>query len=387
MRGLKAATGLMALLVLAGTGVRGSAAPVPREVLGGELIVKDALEKMDAPPGQTRYLADAELARAFPRDLFYVVAYPPAAAAGLPEPLKATNLFAVDPDGRATLLAGDKELAALFKASFVPPREAERSTAAVRAALLLLRARYTGYTFALPEADIRVTNDPRGGRQAVGNLVVKEGGRGAVLVTLTLDPAGDVVRVVEKARLEPADPTVVKVTAGAIAAAEKLVRVHLTGANITVESVKYVEDPVLVEAFPGHLFFRAPAADPARQEAGRGEVLKVFVVGPDGTVQELFAAAGSFGRLFTTMFGPVTDDRRLEAALRVVERLLEATHPADHFGTPEPPRITSEEGGVKVITTRVPETGPAGRSGYLQIRLTFGKVGRLIAWAWGFHRA
>src|SRR5207249_1336195 len=80
---------LLPLLGLALTGAATSAAPLPREILGGELIIKDALETLEAPVGRIQYLADEDLTNAFPGYLFYLVSYSPTSAAGLPAPLKA----------------------------------------------------------------------------------------------------------------------------------------------------------------------------------------------------------------------------------------------------------------------------------------------------------
>ncbi len=42
------------------TGAAVSAAPLPREILGGELIIKDTLETLEAPLGRIQYLPDEE---------------------------------------------------------------------------------------------------------------------------------------------------------------------------------------------------------------------------------------------------------------------------------------------------------------------------------------
>ena len=384
MRATKAVAGLAAFLTLAATAAPGPAAPTPREIRGGELIVREALDNLDAPAGRVRYLPGDDLARAFPDYLFYVVQYP-AAVANLPKPLKPANVFVVDPDGRATLLAGDAELVKLFETAYYPPRGTVRCKFAVRAALLLLEAEHPGYAFTLPEEEIRVTNDADGGKQAVGRLVLKDGGPGSVEVTLTLNPCCEVLRVAEVIHLKALDPGVAAVTTTDVTAAEKRVRVYLEREKRPVVGVKVIEDPVLTETVPGYRFFVAPPADPARIDPKVGEVRSVFVVGPDGDPQELFAGAPGGARLFANLFGPVTDDPGIHKALRVTTRLLEATHPGFEFGTPGNPQITTEEGGIRQVTTTIPETGPRGRRGVLRIRLTFGRRGKLIAWHWGFH--
>lgn len=385
MRGIKAVTGLMAVLVLAGPAPRGQAAPTPREILGGELIVKDALDRMDVPAGRIQHVRDDELARAFPSYLFYTVVYPPASVAGLPAPLKATNLFAVAPDGRAKLLAGSPEWVELFKAGFVPARGADRVRLAARALLVLVQAEYPGYQFTVSDDDIRVTKDPRGRERVVGRLVPQGGGRGAIDVVLLFDPDAEVAQVTFTDRLKVADPAVVTVRAPEVTVAERLVRTRLTEVKRSADTVQYVEDPVLKRSFAGYRFFLVPPADPDRRDPGVGETFGLMVVGPDDKVVDLFGGRGDFYRWLAAVLGPVTDEGRMRSAMELVERLLEVNHPKVHFGTPEEPKITTEEDGVRLITARVPETGPNGKKGYLTIRLRFGKAGRLVAWSFGFR--
>ena len=153
------------------------ASPTPREILGSELLVKEYLDNLDVPAGQTQPLQENLLLQAFPNYLFFVVAYPPAAAPSLPDPLKAVNVFAVAPSGKVLLLNGPEEIVALFKAAYDPGLAVHCCHVPVRIALLLLKARYPGYQFSLPEEEIRITTDPVAGKVGVGKLVVTEGVR------------------------------------------------------------------------------------------------------------------------------------------------------------------------------------------------------------------
>jgi hypothetical protein len=385
MRTTKTVAWLAAFLTLAATATWVRAAPTPREILGGELIVREALDKLDAPPGRVRYVSGDDLARAFPDYLFYVAQYPAASVADLPKPLKLANVFAVDPDGRATLLAGRTELVELFKTAYYPPRGTVRCKFAVRAALLLLEAEHPGYVFTLPEDEIKLTNDADGGKQAVGRLVLKDGGPGSIEVTLTLNPCCEVLGVTEVVRLKEVDPGVAAVTTTEVTVAEKRVRVFLEREKRSVEGIKIIEDPVVTEVLPGYRFFVAAPADPDKVDPKVGEVRNILVVGPDGDPQELFGGTLGTTRLLASLFGPVTGDPGIQKALRVTTRLLEAARPGFKFGPPAAPQITTEEGGLRQVTTTIPETGPRGRKGILRIRLTFGRRGRLVAFTYGFH--
>jgi hypothetical protein len=382
VRGINVVSGLMAAVVLAGTATLGRAAPTPREILGGELIVKDTLDRMEVPVGRIQNVHDDELARAFPNYLFYTVIYPRASAAGLPEPLKAVNLFAVAPDGRAKLVSGSREWAELFKAGFVPGRGVDRARLAARAVLLLVQAEYPEYRFTVSDDDIRVTRDPRGRERVVGKLVPRDGG-GAIDVVLTLGPDADVGQVVLTERLRQADPAVVTVRAPEVAVAERVVRARLVEVKRTGEEVRYVEDAYLKRLYPGYRFFLVPPGDPDRRDAGAVETLGLMVVGPDGKAVDLFAR-GDFYRWLAAVLGPVTDDAHARSAMELVEHLLMLNHPKLEYGTPEEPRITIEEDGVRLITARVPYSRPNGNKAYLSIRLRFGKAGRLVAWSFFF---
>src|SRR5208283_5315301 len=92
----------------------------------------------------------------------------------------------------------------LFKAAFDPPTGEARCKDAVRVTLLWERARHPEYTFTLPDEEIKITADGKGGKLGVGKLVVKEGGSGAIEVTLTLDMKCNLLHVAQAVTLKPA---------------------------------------------------------------------------------------------------------------------------------------------------------------------------------------
>jgi hypothetical protein len=280
---------LSALVVSAVTAAGAAAAPTHREVLGSELLVKEYLDKLEVPTGRIRPLHDGLLARAFPDYLFFVAVYPPGSAANLPAQLKRVNLFAVDPEGRVKLLAGSPDIVELFRAGYRIPRGEARCREAVRVTLLLLQARHPEYHFTLPVDEIRISPDGADTRRGVGKLVVKEGGTGAIDVTVTLDANCDPLRVVETVTLKPARLALAAPAKVEIAAAEKAVKAQLVATKLSVDPVRYIDDPVVVRTFPGYLFFVVPPADP---DQGASRALSVMVVGPDGVLQRVFGKGG-----------------------------------------------------------------------------------------------
>jgi hypothetical protein len=377
--------GSSALLMLAAITAPAAAAPTTREILGSELLVKEYLEKLDMPAGRIRPLADALLTRTFPDYLFFVAVYPQAAAADLPEPLKAVNVFAVAPDGHVKLLARSEDFVELFKVGFSPERGEERCKTAVRVSLLLLKARHPEYVFAWPVEEITLKSDSDRGKVAVGRVVAKEGGSGAIEVTLTLNRNCDPLKLVEVVTLKRGQVEVVAPTTTEIADAEKVVKGYLGDVKVTVESVKYLDDPILLKTFRGSLFFVAQVIDPSASDP-ESKKREVVIVGPEGKAYHLFGKEGQFGTWFNATFGPATEERRLKEGLGVAVRLLEASNSTLKFDPADEPRITNEDDGQRVITSRALATGAAGKKWVLTIRLRFGKRGKLIAWHWGLKR-
>jgi hypothetical protein len=375
---------VLTLLALTLTAAEGRSGPLPREILGGELIVKEALDTLDAPGGRIRYLADEELGRAFPGYLFYAVVYAPTAASHLPAPLKAATVAAVDPDGHVLWLAGQAEYLQLFRAGFYPSRKLERDPLAIRAALVLVRAAHPDYKLRVVEDDIQITTDPRGVRHATGKLVLAEGGAGDIVVNLNLDPCSDPTRFVVKVNLTAlrVDP---KVTTAEITAAEKLVKSYAETNRLAVAEVKYVEDPVLRRSAPGYLFFLVPAAgDPEREDPAREKTrYSVVVVGPDSKVVNLFGAGAHLGAWLNATVGLVQDEAGIKTAGTLIQRLVVAQHPGYQFGDPGTPDIQNLEGGLRRVVVRTPVTGPRGGRWVFTYSFTIGRRGRIVAWGMG----
>lgn len=367
---------MIALMVFGALAGPASAAPTPRDILGSELLVKDYLEKLDVPPGRVRYVGDERLEHAFPHYLFFVAVYPLADQGSLPVPLKRVNLFSVAPDGRVRLHNAPAEWVELFRIAFRPGKGEERCKEAVRAALLLLQAVHPVYKFTFADEEIRITTDARGAHQGVGKLIVAEGGSGFIEAVLTLDRKCDLVKLVPTVTLTPGKTVVAAPTSVEVATAEKVVKARLEEAKLSVDPVRYVNDPVLLRTFPGYLFFVVPA--PASDREDPVAHMNVMVVGPDGKPVSLFE--GNMIGWFNSLFGPATNDPHLKTGLTSMLRVLELRFPSLKFSPSGDPEITTDDGGHRVIVSKTPAVGAAGRKWYLEVKLMFGKRGRLAAW-------
>ncbi len=375
----------LTLLLLLGSAATSPAAPLAREILGSELLVKEYLDKLDVPSGRIRLVEDEPLSRDFPDYLFYVAAYPPESAAQLPAPLKAVNLFAVDPTGRVILLNDPDAIIGLFKIAFRPAQDIARCKEAVRATLLLFKARYPDYQFTLLEDEIKISNDSDRGKLGVGKLVAAESA-GFIEVSLALTQGCDPVKLVETIKLQPVARRLVLPTTREIVAAERVVKEYLVTLHLSADPVRYIDDPVLVAAFPGRLFFLGPQVDP--KTIGLKEQLQVrevLVVAPGGKPQTLFGPGSQPIAWFNSLFGPATSDPRLKEGIQLWSRLYQISHPTLQFGPPGDPEISTDEAGNRIIFSKTTAIGPSGRKWLFTVRLMFGKRGRLVAWWWGLR--
>jgi hypothetical protein len=376
-------TVVLGLLLVLGFATTSPAAPLAREILGSELLVKEYLDKLEVPVGQIWLLEEEVLIRAFPDYLFFGVSYPAESATHLPAPLKQVNVFAVAPTGKVILLVDPVAIVEFFQFAFNPGKDIPRCKEAVRATLLLLKARYPDQQFRLLDEEIKIANDPNKGRLGVGKLVVMEGGTGTIEVALTLNQRCDPLKLVETITVTPAQRQVVAVTAAQIAAAEKVVKEQVVALKLSVDPVKYVDDPTLIAAFPGWMFFLAPSADP--KIGAKVESLNMMVVGPNGKPVSLLGSGNQFGVWFNSAFGPAASDPRITEGIKLWSRVLQVTHPTLQFDPPGAPEITTDEGGHQTIFTKTTAVAPGGRRWLLTVRFMYGKHGRLVAWWWGLR--
>jgi hypothetical protein len=238
----------------------------------------------------------------------------------------------------------------------------------------------------LKEEGVKITTDANGVRQGVGKLVLAGGGPGGVTVTLTLDTCCDPTRITFAVDLEPLKVVEVRVTAGQIAAAEVRVKALVAEARLQAAAAKYLEDPVLARAAPGHLFFDVPLAESSKKDPEGRARHCVIAVGPDGTLYPLFGPAGEKILAWCgATLPPAKDDPGIRAIVGVARRMAVAARPDLKFGDPKEVVITSAEGGKRRAVSHTPAKGPRGGPWDLELTLTFNKHGRVIAW-WHFIR-
>jgi hypothetical protein len=132
------------------------------------------------------YYKDESLEKALPEHVFFHVLfrqYP--VGRRPPEGLKASNVFAVDKEGKVKVLTDTKELEEVFKADVSAKTEDQLKDAA--RAWLRLAQEFTQdgfYKFRLMDDSTKVSGDKK---TVTGKVVVMQGGNGEIDATLTFD--------------------------------------------------------------------------------------------------------------------------------------------------------------------------------------------------------
>jgi hypothetical protein len=200
---------LFAAALLAGSAltVGGQGAPVPenkrtkKAIAKAEAAVKEHLEQLQGAGAAVEYIKDEAVESALPRHYLFSVLfrrYPVARPA--PEGLRLSSLFAVDGEGKVTVLADGKELEPFFRANSPKATKKARKKTAILAWLRLTQQYHQDgfYTFGLVEDATRVE-----GKTARGSVAVMKGGSGTLGATMTFDDDGKLAKVREKAELRP----------------------------------------------------------------------------------------------------------------------------------------------------------------------------------------
>jgi hypothetical protein len=169
--------------------------------------VAEKLAEFGARDGDIIRVVDAATARIFPSHAFYAARfrqYPVAVVP--PTPLRANNLFAVEPDGTVERLPDTAALEAFFRATAASIRTARDAEDAVRAWLRLTQEFHQDgfFHFSVREGSVRAMPTVAGGLQATGTVDVtpEAGNAGAIGVSLTFDRAGRLVSAVETASVK-----------------------------------------------------------------------------------------------------------------------------------------------------------------------------------------
>jgi serine/threonine protein kinase len=167
-----------------------------------------------------------------------------------------------------------------------------------------------------------------------------------------------------------------------VAAAERLVKASVADRKLSADAIKCVDDPVLMQRFPGRHFFVVPEN---MDVAGPKRAWDVVVVSPDGKAEILFSKGGPLLPLLNATMGPVMDDERAREAVDAIRRLHEAQYPTLKFHTPQPPELFQEDGGQRVVS-HSPATGPGGARWVLEVKLGYSKRGAWTAHWWYLKR-
>jgi hypothetical protein len=191
----------MVALLLGAVLPAAAAPPIAAEVAKAQKIVegderlKDNVAIIQAldEPGVRKSLPDhvcvAVVIRQFP------------VARDVPEGLSATNVFAVDHDGKVTVLKDGKELEKFFKAQLRASKGDDELKDAARAWARLVSVLYCDgvYRFRLMD-DAKVAGDA-GARTATGSVSVMIGGSGTITGKLTFDADGKLKEATHEAKL------------------------------------------------------------------------------------------------------------------------------------------------------------------------------------------
>jgi hypothetical protein len=183
------------------------AAPPPEskrstESIGrAEKAVKDYLDKLGGAGAAVQYVKDKSVESACPRDYFFTVLFRQFPVARMPpKGLKASNLVAVDDDGKVTMLTDAKELEKFCRDHLTPAKSEEARKLTIRCWLRLSQQYHQDgfYLFAIMDDTIKVDD-----KSASGTVVAMKGGSGTFSARLTFDDDGKLSKVSEEAKLRP----------------------------------------------------------------------------------------------------------------------------------------------------------------------------------------
>jgi hypothetical protein len=173
-------------------------------VAKAEKAVKQKLEDLKGAGAMVKHVKDEPLQRAVPKHQFFSVLFRQYPVGRVPpKGLKASNVFAVDADGKVTVLTDAKELEAFCKTAMAAARTEATAKDGVRAWLRLSQEfRQDGfYKFVLMD-DATKAKTEKGVITTSGKVVVMAGGNGELNASLVFD-AGKLAKVTEEAKIRP----------------------------------------------------------------------------------------------------------------------------------------------------------------------------------------
>jgi hypothetical protein len=207
---MKRCMGLAGVVFLSGAAVA-AAAPAPErkpptaEEIAKAVKVVQGDEKLTARGAVIAAIEDAAVGKALLDYVFVSVMFRQFPVGRVPpEGLKASNVFAVDRDGKVTVLTDAKELEKFFRANLAPAKEDDQLKEDARAWIRLAQQfRQDGFfQFSLMDEATKVS-PAEGGKSVSATVVAMRGGSGTLAATLTFDEAGKLTKVAEENKLRP----------------------------------------------------------------------------------------------------------------------------------------------------------------------------------------
>ena len=188
-----------------------SAAPVPEkgkltdeDVKKAQKAATEHLESLKGNGGNVAHIKDEALEKTLPEYIFFSVRFPQYPVGRPPrEGLKASNVFAVNKDGKVKALTDTKGLEELFKAGATAKEEAKAKDAVIAWGRLSQEFVQDGfYEFKLMDDATKVKDD-KGGKIATATFVVMKGGSGMITSTLTFDDKAKLAKAEDDVKVKP----------------------------------------------------------------------------------------------------------------------------------------------------------------------------------------
>jgi hypothetical protein len=197
---------VLALFVLAALVRADDAEPVKKKLddKKAEKAIKEYLEKVKATGGTSKKIDDKTVAKLLPSHHFYHLLFRQYPVGILPpEGLKASNVIAVGPDGKAQALTSAAEMEKFFKANAKGLTTDDRAKQAAQAYLRLGRELYQDgyYKFEDDVDSFKVKKDK--GRVVTGKTTVMQGGSGTLALTLDVGDKGAITSAKFDSKIRP----------------------------------------------------------------------------------------------------------------------------------------------------------------------------------------
>jgi hypothetical protein len=190
-----------AVTITASGGPAPEAKPTPESIAKAEKAVKEHLEKLKGTGAAVQYIKDDAVEKVLPRYYLFAVLFRQFPVGRVPpKGLTASNLFAVDADGKVTTLTDAKKLEKFFQSNLAAVKEEAQMKTTIRAWLRLTQQYHQDgfYTFGIMDDAIKVE-----GKTSRGTVVAMKGGSGTLTASFTFDDAGKLAKVSEEAKFRP----------------------------------------------------------------------------------------------------------------------------------------------------------------------------------------